>query len=139
MPGIILIPLVGFVLILVSCGKGRTEKLLVDKQWRVTNVTPPANGNFDIEDENEAQQLKNSVYQNAWFEFTHYGIFMASFNGKLDSGDYKLNYNGKIISLYPLHGNRIYEQIQIQRLNSKELNFNTLIAHFYMTLHCKAH
>jgi hypothetical protein len=125
-------------LVLQSCGNRKTLAMLQDKYWKVTDVTPPARGNFDIEDQNQADELKQGVYRNAWFEFTGNGTFKASFDGKLDSGKYKLGANGRIISLYPLHADTVYEQIQIQRLDDHELDFNTLIARFYMTLHCQA-
>ena len=120
-----------------GCGKQRALRLLNGKRWKVTDVTPPRNGNFDIEDQNQAEAYKEGVYRNAWFEFSPTGIFRASFDGKVDSGKYQVSGNGKLISLYPLHADTIYEQIQVQRLDTGELDFNTLIASFYMTLHCK--
>lgn len=134
----LIVSLTAVLLLWESCGNNRTRHLIQDKRWNVQDVTPPANGNFDIEDENEAQQLKAGFYKNAWFEFTSQGIFKASFDGKLDSGKYNVGSGGHIISLYTLHADTMYEQIQIQLLNNQELDFNTLISSFYMTLHCKA-
>ncbi len=129
--------LLALLLVASGCGKQRTLRLLTAKRWKVTNVTPPRNGNFDIEDQNQAQAYKEGVYRNAWFEFSPAGIFRASFDGKVDSGKYRVSGSGKLISLYPLHADTLYEQIQIQVLDTGELDFNTLIASFYMTLHCK--
>lgn len=124
-------------LLLASCGRSRTEKLLLDKTWRVYDVTPPQTGTFDVDASNEAEELKNGFYKNASFEFQTSGIFIATFSGKPDSGKFRIGYDGKIISLYPLHGDKIYEQIDIQRLTDSTLDFNTLMAKFDMTLHLK--
>ena len=125
-------------LFLCACGKNKTAWLLENKHWKVYNVTPPATGTFDIDAANEAEELKNGFYKNAQFEFVSNGIYRTTFGGKIDSGKFKINYDGKIISLYPLHGNKMYEQIQLQKLTDNEMNFNTLIADFYMTLNLKS-
>lgn len=134
LPAIILFAF--FLLSLSSCGRSLTEKLLLNKKWEVYDVTAP--GNFDIETYNRAQDLKNGFYKNAWFQFLHDSLFITSFGGKLDSGKYHINTGGQTISLYPLQGGKMYEQIQIQKLNSHSLDFNTLISDFNMTLHLKA-
>lgn len=122
---------------LVACGKSRTEKLLWNKKWGVYNVTPPDNGTFDVEASDRAQELKNGFYKDTWFQFTEYGLFRASFGGKVDSGKYTISYDGQIISLYPLKGNKMYEQIQVKQLTRDKFDFNTVIADFHMTLHTK--
>lgn len=124
-------------LLLSACSKGHTEKLLWDKKWEVYNVTPPASDNFDLEAANRARDLKNGFYNGAWFQFTRYGLFRAAFGGKVDSGKYTISYDGKVISLYPLQGNKMYEQLQIQHLTKEQFDFNTVIADFKMTLHTR--
>ncbi len=125
------------ILLLTACGKGRTEKQLLDKRWKVYDVTPPQTGVYDVDAANQADELKNGFYKNAWFEFEQNGIFKANFAGKTDSGKFKVSRDGEIISLYPLHSSKMYEQIQIQQLSASTLRFNTLIAKFDMTLDLK--
>lgn len=125
------------VLGLVSCGREQTRKKLLDKVWRVVDVTPPANGTFDVEATNEAEDLKNGFYRHATFEFRSGGLFRTRFSGKPDSGNYQISFDGTILSLYPLHGTKMYEQIRILRLTKHEFDFNTVLSRFYMTLHLK--
>lgn len=125
-----------FLFMTASCGKAETEKLLLNKKWEVYDVTAP--GNFDIQAYNRAQDLKDGFYKNAWFQFLPDSLFITSFGGKLDSGKYHVNTGGQTVSLYPLHGGKMYEQIQIQKINAHNLDFNTLMADFNMTLHLKA-
>jgi len=125
------------IIFLAACGKSRTEKLLLDKRWKVYDVTPPRTGVYDVDAANQAEELKNGFYKNAWFEFEQNGIFKADFAGKTDSGKFKISPGGGIISLYPLHSDKMYEQIQIQNLSDSTLRFNTLIAKFDMTLDLK--
>jgi hypothetical protein len=122
---------------LVSCGRGKTEKLLLYKKWGVIDVKPPG-GTFSIEASNRARDLKNGFYKNAWFKFLPDSIFIASFSGKADSGKYHISGDGQTISLYPKHGGKMYEQIEIRHLTTDQLTFNTAIADFHMTLHLKA-
>ncbi|MBX5438515.1 MAG: hypothetical protein IRZ29_03120, partial [Thermoflavifilum sp.] len=124
---------------LLGCGKTHTRKLLLHKTWHVINVTPPENGSFDIEAARAAEEMKNGFYRNASFTFLDNGLFFTNFNGKIDTGRYEINPGGKIISLYPLQGNKIYEQIQIQELNDSTLSFTTVMANFHMVLHLKAY
>lgn len=131
-----IIGLCSCILLLVACGRAKTERLLLNKKWEVYDVTAP--GNFDIETYNRAQDLKNGFYKNAWFQFLPDSIFITSFSGKVDTGKYHINSGGQTISLYPLYGNKMYEEIQIQRLDAHFFDFNTLIADFNMTLHLKA-
>jgi hypothetical protein len=131
-----IIGLCSCILLLVSCGRAKTERLLLNKKWEVYDVTAP--GNFDIETYNRAQDLKNGFYKNAWFQFLPDSIFITSFSGKSDTGKYHINSGGQTISLYPLYSNKMYEEIQIQKLDAHFFDFNTLIADFNMTLHLKA-
>ncbi|SFV34214.1 hypothetical protein [Thermoflavifilum thermophilum] len=133
--------LLGFALItgIMGCGKAHTRKLLLHKTWHVINVTPPENGSFDIEATRAAEEMKNGFYKNASFTFLDNGLFFTDFNGKTDTGRYEINPGGKIISLYPLHGNKIYEQIRIRELNDSILSFTTVMANFDMMLHLKAY
>ncbi|MBX6379871.1 MAG: hypothetical protein IRZ01_04220 [Thermoflavifilum aggregans] len=133
--------LFGFALIigLLGCGKAHTRKLLLHKTWHVVDVTPPENGNFDIEASRAAEEMKNGFYRNASFTFLDNGLFFTDFNGKTDTGRYAINPGGKIISLYPLRGNKIYEQIRIRELNDSTLSFTTVMANFDMVLHLKAY
>lgn len=124
---------------MLGCGKTHTRKLLLHKTWHVVDVTPPENGNFDIEASRAAEEMKNGFYRNASFTFLDNGLFFTNFNGKIDTGRYEINPGGKIISLYPLHGNKIYEQIQIRELHDSTLSFTTIMANFYMVLHLKAY
>lgn len=119
-----------------SCGM-RTEKLLLNKKWEVYNVTPPS-GAFDLDAINRAEELKNGFYKNAWFQFLPDSVFITSFGNRLDTGKYVIRCAGKLIALYPKYGGRIYEEIQIQKLTSDKLLFNTVMADFHMTLHLKA-
>ncbi len=130
-----IIGLCSCILLLVSCGRAKTERLLLNKKWEVYDVTAP--GNFDIETYNRAQDLKNGFYKNAWFQFLPDSIFITSFSGKPDTGKYHINSGGQTISLYPLYSNKMYEEIQIQKLDAHFFDFNTLIADFNMTLHLK--
>lgn len=133
------IPLIciAFILIIVSsCGRSRTSKLLLQKKWEVYDVTPPA-GIFNIEDNNRADDLKNGFYKGAWFRFLPDSIFIGCFQGKADTGKYHISRNGKTISLYPRHGGTMYEQIQIQQLTPSKLEFKTVLADFHMVLHLK--
>jgi hypothetical protein len=120
-----------------SCGRNQTAKLLQGKKWEVYDVTPPG-GTFSIEASNRAQELKDGFYKNAWFRFLPDGIFIASFHGRSDSGKYRISAGGKTISLYPEHGSRMYEQMQIRQLTQDRFSFNTVIADFHMVLHLKA-
>ncbi|TAN11305.1 MAG: hypothetical protein EPN37_17535 [Chitinophagaceae bacterium] len=133
---VFIIGLFSCILLLVSCGRAKTERLLLNKKWEVYDVTAP--GNFDIETYNRAQDLKNGFYKNAWFRFLPDSIFITSFSGKSDTGKYHINSGGQTISLYPLYSNKMYEEIQIQKLDAHFFDFNTLIADFNMTLHLKA-
>jgi hypothetical protein len=126
-----------FTLALASCGRKETAKLLQGKKWEVYDVTPPG-GAFSIEASNRAEELKNGFYKNAWFRFLPDGIFIASFQGKADSGKYRISTTGKTISLYPKYGDSIYEQIQVRQLTRDRFSFNTLIADFHLVLHLKA-
>jgi hypothetical protein len=125
-------------LIMISCGRARTEKLLLNKTWQVYDVTPPPGGGFNVEESNRAQELKEGFYKNTWFKFLPDSIFIASFNGKADSGKYHIGSDGKVIALYPKQGNKMYEQIQVQQLTDTRLSFNTVIADFHLVLHLKA-
>ena len=120
----------------ISCGRSKTEDLIKGKKWEVYDVTPPA-GVFNIEDANRASDLKNGFYKEAWFKFLSDGIFVASFEGKADTGRYQISSNGKMISLYPKHGKDVYEQIQIQHLTNDKMDFNTIVADFNLVLHLK--
>lgn len=111
--------------------------MLKGKKWEVYDVTPPA-GVFNIEDANRASDLKNGFYKDAWFKFLSGDVFVASFEGKADTGRYQISSNGKTISLYPKHGNKVYEQIQIQNLTRDKMDFNTIVADFNLVLHLKA-
>ncbi|MCL6523150.1 MAG: hypothetical protein K6T34_00685 [Thermoflavifilum sp.] len=121
-----------------SCGRTHTQQLLLHKTWHVVDVTPPDNGNFDIEAVRAAEQMKNGFYRDANFTFLKNGLFVSDFNGKRDTGRYTISPGGKIISLYPLQGNRIYEQIHILELSDSVLSFSTVMANFHMVLHLKA-
>lgn len=125
------------VVCIVSCGRSKTEEMLKGKKWEVYDVTPPA-GAFNIEDANRASDLKNGFYKGAWFKFLPEGIFVASFEGKADTGRYQISSNGKMISLYPKNSDKVYEQIQIQHLTSNKMDFNTIVADFNLVLHLKA-
>ncbi len=125
------------VCLLSSCGRMRTEKLLMNKRWLVYDVTPPA-GTFNIEKSNRAKELKNGFYKNAWFEFLSDSLFVASFGGKTDTGKYAIRAGGKAVSLFPRYGHTIYEQIKIKELKRDRLQFTTQIADFHMLLHLKA-
>ncbi len=122
---------VGF---LSSCGLKKTEELLMNKRWKVYDVTPPP-GRFNIEQSNRAKELKNGFYRDAWFEFLPDSVFVASFSGKADTAKYVIRSGGDAISLYPRYGNKIYEQIEIVQLTEDTLKFKT--ASFNMTLHLK--
>jgi hypothetical protein len=124
-------------MLLVSCGRAKTERLLLNKKWEVYNVTPPGN-TFNIEESNRAQELKSGFYRDAWFKFLPDSIFVASFGGKADTGRYEISRSGKIIALYPKGGSKMYEQMQLQQLTSEKVSFNTVIANFHMILHLKA-
>lgn len=126
-----------FCLAATSCGRSETAKLLQHKKWEVYDVTPPG-GTFSIEASNRAEELRDGFYKNAWFRFLPDGLFIASFHGRADSGKYRISTGGKTISLYPEHGSRMYEQIQIRQLTRDRFSFNTLIADFHMVLHLKA-
>lgn len=123
--------------VITSCGRSKTKKLLLNKKWEVYNVTPPG-GIFNVEQSNRAKELKDGFYKNAWFKFLPDSIFIASFSGKADSGKYHISAGGKTISLYPKQGNKIYEQIQIRKLTNNRLSFNTVIADFHLILHLKS-
>lgn len=122
---------------LTSCGKAKTEKLIMNKRWEVYDVTPPP-GLFSVEKSKRAKQLKNGFYKNAWFEFLPDSMFVASFGGKIDTAKYVIRFGGDAISLYPRYGDKIYEQIEIVKLTDEKLKFNTEVADFNMTLHLKA-
>ncbi|GAA4318813.1 hypothetical protein [Compostibacter hankyongensis] len=124
-------------LLLLSCGKSSTEKKLWDKHWKVYDVTPPP-GIFDVEATHQAEDLKNGFYKNAWFQFTRDGVFRASFGGKADSGKYTISFDGKIISLYPWQGTKMYEQLRVLKLTPQQFDFNTILADFRMTLHTRS-
>lgn len=126
------------ILILASCGKSKTRELIAGKTWKVVDVTPPKGIEFDMGQYNEAQKLKATYYKGAYFKFTNNGTFVAHINGKSDSGRYKVNFNGSLISLYPQSADTIYEQIDIKKLTEKEFDFNTVLADFHMTLHTKS-
>lgn len=123
--------------ILASCGRSRTEKLLLQKKWEVYDVTPPP-GTFNIEDNNRASDLKNGFYKGAWFKFLPDSIFIASFEGKPDTGKYRISSDGKTIALYPHHSDKMYEQIQLRHLSADKMEFNTVIADFHLVLHLKS-
>ncbi len=123
--------------LLISCGRGKTERLLMNKRWQVYDVTPP-DGTFNIEKSNRAKDLKNGFYKNAWFEFLPDSLFVASFGGKADTGKYAIRPSGKRISLFPRYENKLYEQIRIVKLNADKMQFTTQVADFHMTLHLKA-
>ena len=127
---------VGIVL-LSGCGRSRTKKLLLNKRWAVTDVTPPS-GTFNIEQRNRAAELKNGFYKGAWFEFLPDSVFIASFGGKVDTAKYAIRAGGDAVALYPRFGHNIYEQISIVKLEDHQLQFNTEVADFRMTLHLKA-
>jgi len=117
-----------------SCGRSKTTNLLLDKQWMVTDVTPPS-GTFNVEQSNRAQDLKAGFYKGAWFKFMPDSIFVASLGGRTDTGRYHINATGDVISLYPAGGGRMYEQLQIQRLTLNQFVFTTVIADFHLVLH----
>lgn len=119
---------------LVSCGRSKTEKLLLNKKWMVTDVTQPA-GNFNVEEANQARELKEGFYKNGWFKFLPDSVFIASLGGHTDTGKYHINLGGDAISLYPKSGGAMYEQIRVQRLSENKLVFNTIIADFHLVLH----
>jgi hypothetical protein len=124
-------------MMVVSCGRAKTERLLWNKKWVVYNVTPPGNA-FNIEESNRAQELKSGFYRDAWFKFLPDSVFVASFGGQADTGRYEISGNGKVIALYPKGGSKMYEQMQLQQLTAQRLSFNTVIANFHMILHLKA-
>lgn len=119
---------------LLSCGRAKTENLLLDKMWMVTDVTPPA-GTFNVEESNRAQDLKAGFYKDAWFKFLPDSIFVASIGGKTDTGRYHINSGGDAIRLYPAGGGKMYEQLQVQRLTANQFVFTTVIANFHLVLH----
>lgn len=120
-----------------SCGRSRTESLLVGKTWRVTDVTPPP-GVFNVEEANRAEELKDGFYRGAWFRFLADSVFVASLGGKTDTGRYHINATGKVISLYPKGSARMYEQIRIRELTAARFSFNTVLADFHLVLHLEA-
>lgn len=124
-------------LLLFACGRSKTEKLLIQKKWEVYDVTPPP-GVFNIEDNNRASDLKEGFYKGAWFKFLPDSFFIASFQGKADSGKYSISSDGKTISLYPKTGGKMYEQIQLQHLSADKMEFNTVLADFHLILHLKS-
>lgn len=124
-------------MLVVSCGRSKTKKLLLQKKWEVYDVTPPA-GVFNIEDANRASDLKQGFYKGAWFKFLPDSVFIASFGGKADTGKYSISLNGKQISLYPRHSETMYEQIQIRNLSAQQMEFNTVLANFHLVLHLKS-
>lgn len=119
-----------------SCGRQKTERLLLHKQWLVYDVTPPP-GPFNIEESNRAQELKDGFYKNAWFEFLRDSIFVASVGGKTDTGKYHISGDGSRIALFPKQGTKVYEQIEIRQLSAEKLSFNTVVANFHLVLHLK--
>lgn len=125
------------IVLTASCGKTKTEKLLVNKRWEVYDVTPPP-GPFNVEESNRAKELKNGFYKNAWFEFQQDSMFVASFGGSVDTAKYAIRSGGDAVSLYPRYGNKIYEQIEIVLLTADKLKFSTEVASFNMILHLKA-
>lgn len=131
--------LVCLLLLLAGCFRERTWKLLEQKRWYVINVTPPDEGGFNIEMFDKAQALKNGFYKGAWFYFGKDSLFEACFQGKVDTGNYALQGNGRIISLFPKQGGAMYEQIQIQNISDSTFDFNTVISSFKMTLHLTTH
>lgn len=120
-----------------SCGRARTERLLLNKKWAVYDVTPPG-GTFNIEEANRARDLKSGFYRDAWFKFLPDSVFVASFGGQADTGKYHISGDGKVIALYPRGGSKMYEQMQLQQLTAERLSFNTVIAKFHLILHLKA-
>lgn len=120
-----------------SCGRNKTKERLLNKKWEVYDVTPPE-GAFDIQDANRAKDLKNGFYKNAWFKFLPDSVFIAAFHGNPDTGKYVINFTGKTIALYPKGGNKMYEQIQIQKLTDDTFSFNTVVADFHLTLHLRS-
>lgn len=119
---------------LLSCGRTKTRNLLLDKQWMVKDVTPPA-GTFNVEESNRAEELKAGFYKGAWFKFLPDSIFVASLGGKTDTGRYHINAGGDVIALYPASGGKLYEQLQVQRLTDNQFAFTTVIANFHLVLH----
>lgn len=134
---LIIVGLLSVCFFVVSCGRSKTENLLLNKKWEVYDITPPE-GAFDIQDANRAKDLKNGFYKNAWFKFLPDSVFIAAFHGNPDTGKYVINFTGKTIALYPKGGNKMYEQIQIQELTEDRFSFNTVVADFHLTLHLKA-
>ncbi len=121
---------------LMSCGEGETKRLLMNKKWEVYDVKPPE-GTFNIENSKRAKQLKNGFYQGAWFKFLEDSLFVASFGGEIDTAKYALIAKDEI-ELYPSHGGKAYERLLILKINKDELNFDTEMADFKMTLFLKA-
>lgn len=122
---------------LVSCGRAKTERMLLDKTWEVTDVTPPA-GAYNVEQANRARELKEGFYHGGWFRFLPDSVFVASLGGKTDTGRYRINGGGDVISLYPAGGGRMYEQIRIQYLTADRFRFTTVLADFHLVLHLRA-
>ncbi|WP_298737545.1 hypothetical protein [uncultured Chitinophaga sp.] len=124
---------------LISCGGSRNDQLLKHKKWRVYDVQVPSGDPYDITQVNQATELKRGYYSDAYYQFLDNNLFIATVDGKPDSGKYQLLSNGSIISVTASNGLRTSEhRVTVVHLDDKLFDMKVQSGEYHFVLKTKA-
>lgn len=122
-----------------ACDSGRVNKLLLHKKWRVYDVTVPPGSPYDNTQITQAIDLKRGYYTDVFYQFLDDNVFIATIDGKPDSGKYSLLSNGKIISVTASNGLRSSENlVTVMKLDETHFDMKVKSGEYYFILKTKA-
>lgn len=123
---------------LFACNSSSTDKLLRHKKWRVYDVTVPSGDPYNNTQVTQAIDLKNGYYADAYYQFLDDNMFIATIDGKPDTGRYSLLSNGKMISVTAPDGSRKQEhRVTIMKLDEDHFNMKVASGDFNFILHTR--
>jgi hypothetical protein len=109
------------------------------KKWRVYDVQVPAGDPYDNTQITQASDLKRGYYSDAYYQFLDNNLFIATIDGKPDSGRYQLLSNGSIISVTASNGLRNAEHlVTVVRLDDKQFDMKVRSGDYNFILKTKA-
>lgn len=133
------ISLICMAVVLMACGGSRNNKLLMHKKWRVYDVQVPNGDPYDITQVSQATELKRGYYSDAYYQFLDNNLFIATVDGKADSGKYQLLSNGSIISVTSGNGQRSAEHlVTVVHLDDKLFDMKVKSGEYNFVLKTKA-
>lgn len=122
-----------------ACTGSRNNELLMHKKWRVYDVQVPAGDPYDNTQITQANDLKRGYYSNAYYQFLDNNLFIATIDGKPDSGRYQLLSNGSIISVTASSGLRSAEHlVTVVHLDDKQFDMKVKSGEYNFVLRTKA-